>query len=150
MFNRRFIMKGLTAMFASSSFIDVNASTSGKASRVVHDTNRVPGKTSLYSTSVSWHDLLFVSGKSSKDAPPGDIKAHTRWVLALIEKELAAAGSSLEKVLKVNVYLRDMADYEGMNEVFQGHFGDAPPARTTVGTGIPRDSSIELDVIAGI
>jgi enamine deaminase RidA (YjgF/YER057c/UK114 family) len=70
-----------------------------------------------------------------------------------IEDDLIKAGSSMEKVLKVNVYLNDFADYKGMNEVYKGRFGSKPPARTTVAVakgGIPGDSIVEMDVIAYI
>jgi enamine deaminase RidA (YjgF/YER057c/UK114 family) len=59
----------------------------------------------------------------------------------------------MEKVLKVNVYLNDIADYQGMNEAFKVHFGNQPPVRTTVAVakgGVPGDSLIEMDCIAYI
>jgi enamine deaminase RidA (YjgF/YER057c/UK114 family) len=55
----------------------------------------------------------------------------------------------MEKVLKCNVYLNDLKDYAGMNEVFQGSFGPEPPVRTTVAVaGVPGNSLVEIDVIA--
>ncbi len=56
----------------------------------------------------------------------------------------------MEQVLKVNVYLDDLADYDGMNEVFQGRFGPEPGVRTTIAAagGIPGDSLVEIDCIA--
>ncbi len=57
----------------------------------------------------------------------------------------------MDKVLKVNVYLNDIADYKGMNEVFKGRFGPNPPVRTTVAVakgGVPGDSLVEIDCIA--
>ena len=56
----------------------------------------------------------------------------------------------MEKVLKVNVYLNDLKDYAGMNEVFMGRFGAEPPVRTTIAAagGIPGDSLVEIDCIA--
>ncbi|MBI3282280.1 MAG: RidA family protein, partial [Acidobacteria bacterium] len=79
-----------------------------------------------------------------------DIKAHTKHVLDDLEKRLAMAGSSMEKVLKVNVYLNDLKDYAGMNEVFRGRFGAEPPVRTTIAAagGIPGNSLVEIDCIA--
>ena len=68
-----------------------------------------------------------------------------------LEKELIAAGSSMEKVLKVSVFLNDIADYKGMNEVYKGRFGSKPPVRTTVAVakgGVPGDSLVEMDCIA--
>jgi len=69
-----------------------------------------------------------------------------------LQKELEKHGSSMEKVLKVNVYLSDLADYDGMNEVFRGRFGKNPPVRTTVATygGVPGDSLVEMDCIAAL
>jgi enamine deaminase RidA (YjgF/YER057c/UK114 family) len=56
----------------------------------------------------------------------------------------------MDKVLKCNVYLNDLKDYDGMNEVFRGRFGDDPPVRTTIAAagGIPGKSLVEIDVIA--
>ena len=69
-----------------------------------------------------------------------------------LEKELKKAGSSMEKVVKVNVYLADLNDYAAMNEVYQGRFGNKPPVRTTVATyaGVPGDSLVEIDCIAAV
>jgi enamine deaminase RidA (YjgF/YER057c/UK114 family) len=107
-----------------------------------------PGK--LFSGAVSYGNLLFLAGKGAHF--PGDIKAHTKHVLDEIEKELQNAGSSMEKVLKVNVYLNDLKDYQAMNEVFQGRFGKEPPVRTTIAAagGIPGNSLVEIDCIAYI
>ena len=68
-----------------------------------------------------------------------------------LEKELIKAGSSMEKVVKVNVYLDDIKDYKEMNDVFRGRFGKNPPVRTTVAVakgGVPGDSLVEMDCIA--
>ena len=69
-----------------------------------------------------------------------------------IEKELQNAGSSMEKVLKVNVYLNDMKDFAAFNEVYLGRFGDEPPVRTTVAPmgGLPGETTVEIDCIAYI
>lgn len=94
-------------------------------------------------------NLVFVSGRG--DRLNGDIKVHTDNVIKVIEGELIKAGSSLEKVLKVNVYLDDINDLEGMNEVFRGRFGSNPPVRTTVAVsgGLPpADAYIQMDCIA--
>ena len=106
----------------------------------------------LFSGNTKFGNLLFIAGKGAHVAP-FEIKAHTEIVLKELEKELKAAGSSMEKVLKVNVYLNDIADYKGMNEVFKGRFGAKPPARTTVAVakgGVPGDSLVEMDCIAYI
>jgi 2-iminobutanoate/2-iminopropanoate deaminase len=104
----------------------------------------------LFSGSTKLGNMIFVAGKGAHFE--GDIKAHADHVLKEIEKELKAAGSSMEKVLKVNVYLADLNDYKAMNEVYKGRFGTKPPVRTTVATygGVPGDSLVEMDCIAYI
>jgi len=106
----------------------------------------------LFSGSTKFGNLIFVAGKGAH-VEPFTIAAHTDIVLKEIEKELIKAGSSMQKVLKVNVYLNDIADYKGMNEVYKGRFGNNPPVRTTVAVakgGVPGDSLVEMDCIAYI
>jgi enamine deaminase RidA (YjgF/YER057c/UK114 family) len=108
-----------------------------------------PGaKPPLFSSWVTYGNLVFVAGKGEHG--PGDIKVHTNSVLNQIDAELKKAGSSMEKVLKVNVYLHDLKDYDGMNEVFRGRFGPNPPVRTTIACygGVPGSSLVEIDCIA--
>ncbi|HEY4336733.1 MAG TPA: RidA family protein [Puia sp.] len=104
----------------------------------------------LFSQSTKYNGLVFISGQGAH-VEPNEIKAHTEIVLKGLEKQLIAAGSSMEKVLKVHVYLNDIADYAGMNEVFKGRFGPKPPVRTTVAVakgGVPGNSLVEMDAIA--
>lgn len=106
----------------------------------------------LFSGSTRHGDLVYIAGKGAHVAP-FEIKAHTEIVLKELEKELIKAGSSMEKVLKVSVFLNDIADYQGMNEVYKGRFGKKPPVRTTVAVakgGVPGDSLVEMDCIAYI
>ena len=106
----------------------------------------------LFSGSTKLGNLVFVAGKGAH-TEPFEIKAHTEIVLKELEKELIKAGSSMEKVLKVSVFLNDIADYKGMNEVYKGRFGKNPPVRTTVAVakgGVPGDSLVEMDAIAYI
>nr|MBI1232276.1 RidA family protein [Cytophagales bacterium] len=104
----------------------------------------------LFSGATKLGNMVFIAGKGAHF--DGDIKAHTDHVLKELEKELVKAGSSMEKVLKVSVFLHDLNDYAGMNEVFRGRFGKKPPVRTTVATygGVPGDSLVEMDCIAYI
>lgn len=106
----------------------------------------------LFSGSTRLGNMVFIAGKGAHIAP-FEIKAHTEIVLKELETELIKAGSSMQKVLKVNVYLNDIADYKGMNEVYKGRFGKKPPVRTTVAVakgGVPGDSLVEMDCIAYI
>jgi 2-iminobutanoate/2-iminopropanoate deaminase len=126
------------------------ASQASAPSKKVHYRGQKPSGTPLFSGAVSYGNLLFIAGKGAHFE--GDIKAHTKHVLDEIEKELVNAGSSMEKVLKCNVYLNDLKDYAAMNETFRGRFGSEPPVRTTIAAagGIPGNSLVEIDVIAYI
>ncbi len=106
----------------------------------------------LFSGHTKFGNLVFIAGKGAH-VEPFTIKAHTEIVLKELENELIKAGSSMEKVLKVNVYLNDIADFQGMNEVYKGRFGSKPPVRTTVAVakgGVPGNSLVEMDCIAYI
>lgn len=118
--------------------------------KVLWNNGKRPEKQALFSPAVTYGNLLFISGIGAHFE--GDIKAHTKHVLDEVQKKLEAAGSSMEKVLKVNVYLNDLKDYAGMNEEFLGRFGPDPGVRTTVACagGIPGNSLVEIDCIAYI
>jgi len=118
--------------------------------KVLWRDGKAPEKQALFSPAVSYGNLLFISGIGAHFE--GDIKAHTDHVLKEIEKKLVESGSSMAKVLKVNVYLNDLKDYAGMNEVFLGRFGPEPGVRTTIAAagGIPGNSLVEIDCIAYI
>ena len=118
--------------------------------KVLWNNGKAPEKQALFSPAVSFGNLLFISGIGAHFE--GDIKAHTDHVLKEIQKKLEDNGSSMEKVLKVNVYLNDLKDYAGMNEVFLGRFGAEPGVRTTIAAagGIPGNSLVEIDCIAYI
>lgn len=105
----------------------------------------------LFSGAVKHGNTLYIAGKGAH-VEPFEIKTHTEIVLQELQKELERNGSSMEKVLKVNVYLADLQDYKGMNEVFRGRFGKNPPVRTTVATygGVPGKSLVEMDCIAAV
>lgn len=104
----------------------------------------------LYPGSIRYGNMVFVSGTGADAESVFEIKADTDFVLKKMEKRLLAAGSSMEKVLKVTVFLSDMADFDGMNEVYKGRFGKNPPVRSTVAVakgGIPGKSIIEIECI---
>jgi enamine deaminase RidA (YjgF/YER057c/UK114 family) len=145
--NRRNVLKGALAAVAGTGLIQAKSETLAKK---VYYRGSKPDKTPLFSGAVSYGNLLFIAGKGAHYQ--GDIKAHTKTVLDEIQAELENAGSSMEKVLKVSVFLNDLKDYAGMNEVFLGRFGAEPPVRTTVAPagGVPGGSLVEMDVIAYI
>ncbi len=103
----------------------------------------------LFSGHTILGNLVFIAGKGAHFE--GDITAHTDHVLKELEKELVLAGSSMEKVLKVTVYLNDIADYKAMNDTYKGRFGSKPPVRSTIAVakgGVPGNSLVEMDCIA--
>ena len=96
-------------------------------------------------------NLFFLSGRGGYGTEPFTIEQHTTHCLNLIEESLKQAGSSMEKVLKVNVMIDDIANYEGLNNAYKGRFGANPPARTTAAVqkgGISGNSLLILDCIA--
>jgi enamine deaminase RidA (YjgF/YER057c/UK114 family) len=140
----------LAAAAAGAALAPAAEAAQGAPQKKVHYKGAKPEKAPLFSGAVSYGNLLFIAGKGAHFE--GDIKAHTKHVLDEVEKELVNAGSSMTKVLKCNVYLADLKDYQAMNEVFRGRFGDEPPVRTTIAAvaGIPGNSLVEIDVIAYI
>jgi len=147
---RRKVFKAAVAGAVAATPIIATGQTPQNAKKKVHYRGAKPTTTPLFSGAVSLGNLLFIAGKGAHFK--GDIKAHTKHVLDEVEKELVNAGSSMDKVLKCNVYLNDLKDYQAMNEVFRGRFGEEPPVRTTIAAaaGIPGDSLVEIDVIAYI
>ena len=104
----------------------------------------------LYSPAVGFGNLLFLSGVGVHFE--GDITSHTKAVLDMIEQRLTDSGSSLEKVITVNVFLNDIKDYDAMNAVYATrNWGPIHPARTTTAAalgGIPGKALVEINCIA--
>ena len=112
---------------------------------------------SHYTDAVRHGDLLFISGVAPLDAAGrlvggGDVAAQARQVLANMGKILAAAGAGFEDVLKVTVYLTDVADRSKINPVRQEFFGKARPASTLIGVAalaVP-GMKVEIEAVAGL
>jgi 2-iminobutanoate/2-iminopropanoate deaminase len=117
-------------------------------------TDGAPKPVGPYSQGVIDGDWVYVSGQGPLDPKTGqvlrgDVRAETRRVLENVKAILEAAGSSLEKVVKCNVYLRDINDFAAMNEVYAATFPSPPPARTTIQAGaLPLGISVEIDCVA--
>jgi 2-iminobutanoate/2-iminopropanoate deaminase len=109
-----------------------------------------------YSQAIRCGNLVFLSGQIPLDPGTGrivegDAAVQTARVLQNLSSILDAAGSNLGQVLKTTVYLKDMADFGMMNEVYARFFVDCPPARSTVEVSrLPRNVSVEIDVIAEV
>ena len=117
-------------------------------------TERAPKAIGPYSQAVVWNGLAYLSGQIALDPATGqliegDIAAQTERVLENLKAVLEASGSSLDRVLKTTVYLKDMGEFARMNEVYTRYFPAAPPARATVEAArLPRDVRVEIDAVA--
>ena len=147
---RRFLGKGVAAAAAGAIAAKPAAAQDKPVKKVFYKSGKKPEKTPLFNSVVTYGGLVFIAGIGAHYE--GDIKAHTKTVLDGVQANLEAVGSSMDKVLKCNVYLNDLKDYAGMNEVFLGRFGAEPPVRTTIAAagGIPGNSLVEIDVIASL
>ena len=108
-----------------------------------------------YSVAIKAGDLVFTAGQTGLDPrtnelAPGGVEAETRQVLTNIQHVLEAAGTSLDRVVKTTVFLRDMNDFSKMNAVYAEFFNEVYPARTTVQAIVPRNGAVEIEVIAAL
>ncbi len=122
--------------------------------RDVISTSDGPKAIGPYSQAIKANGFIFVSGQVAIDPVTntllsGDIAFQTDRVLKNVRGILTAAGSSLEKVVRATVFLKNMNDFAAMNEVYGKYFTSAPPARSTVEVArLPKDVLVEIDVIA--
>jgi 2-iminobutanoate/2-iminopropanoate deaminase len=119
-------------------------------------TPEAPKAIGPYSQAVVHDGIVYLSGQIAIDAATnqlieGDVVAQTHRVLGNLKAVLEAAGSSLGAVLRTTVFLKDMADFPKMNEVYGQYFNADPPARSTVQAArLPRDVAVEIDAIAAV
>jgi 2-iminobutanoate/2-iminopropanoate deaminase len=116
-------------------------------------TSEAPG-VGPYSQAVKGGGFIFVSGQlalnpATQQIIEGDASQQTERALQNIATILKESGSSLDKVVRCGVFLKNMSDFEAMNEAYGKIFGPHPPARTTVEAArLPKDSLVEIDAIA--
>lgn len=122
--------------------------------RTAISTDRGPKAIGPYSQAIQANGLIFISGQIPLDPKTntlveGDIRVQTERVLENLKGIVEAAGSSLGKVVKTTVFLKDMGEFAAMNEVYARYFAADPPARATVEVArLPRDVRVEIDLIA--
>lgn len=117
-------------------------------------TDNAPAAIGPYSQAIKAGGFVFVSGQIPIDPKTGQfvsggIAEQTEQVLKNVSAVLEASGSSLDQVVKTTVFLADMKEFSGMNEVYAKFFSGPPPARATVAAaGLPRDARVEIEVVA--
>ena len=147
------LVMATSAAFARDKKDKKNAGQQAPAREAV-STKDAPPAIGPYSQAIKAGGFVFVSGTTARDPATnklidGDISAQTDHVLKNISATLIAAGSSMDKVVKTTVLLKDISDFAKMNEVYAAYFKGAPPARTTIGVaGLPGGALVGIDVVA--
>lgn len=122
--------------------------------KVIINTPEAPAAIGPYSQAVKVGNLIYTSGQipidpATGEVVAGDVRDQTRQVLMNLKAVLKAGGSSLNKVFKATLFIRDMNNFSDINEVYGEFFRDQPPARSTVEVArLPRDVDIEIEVVA--
>jgi len=123
-------------------------------SRRIVRTEEAPQAIGPYSQAVVCSGFVYVAGQLALDPRtgqlvPGDVRIQTKRVMENIKAILEGAGSSLARVVKTTVFLRDLNDFGAMNEIYGSYFQEDPPARSTVQVAkLPRDGVVEIEVVA--
>jgi len=122
--------------------------------REVVQTDNAPKAIGPYEQAIKASGFIYTAGQIPIDPKTGNfveggITAQTRQVLENLKAVLEAGGSSLDRVVKATVFLKNMADFAAMNEVYAQYLGGAKPARSTVAVAeLPRGALVEIDLVA--
>jgi len=120
------------------------------------ETDKAPKPIGPYSQAVHFGDLLFTSGQIAINPETGEllngnIEEQTNLVLENLKAVLSEAGSSLDKVIKTTIFLKDMNDFSKVNEIYSKYFGASKPARSTVEVScLPKNVLVEIDCVAAV
>ncbi len=124
--------------------------------RSVVQTEGAPEAIGPYSQAIRHGELLVCSGQVPLDPDSGEIVGETpaeqaTQCLKNLEAVCAAAGSSLDRALRLTVYTTDLGEFASINEVYAGFFGESPPARAAVGVAaLPKGALVEIDAIVAV
>ncbi|HXG58113.1 MAG TPA: RidA family protein [Thermoanaerobaculia bacterium] len=119
-------------------------------------TDDAPKAIGPYSQGVIANGFLYTSGQIALDPATGDLVAggfedEARRVFENLQAILRSGGSGFDRVVKATVYLTDLANFQALNAIYAGYFGDHKPARTTVEVAkLPKGASVEIDLIAQV
>jgi len=117
-------------------------------------TQNAPEAVGPYSQAIVANGFVFCSGQIPLDPAtgtlvPGSIADQTRRCMQNLDAVLTEAGSSLDRIVKVNVYLADIGDYAEFNDAYAGFTGSDPPARAAIAVaGLPKDARVEVECVA--
>jgi len=123
-------------------------------SRETVQTEKAPKAIGPYAQAIKVNGLIYTAGQIPIDPKTGNfveggIAAQTRRVLENLKAVVEAGGSALDRVVKSTVFLKNMADFTAMNEVYDEYLGAATPARSTVAVAdLPRGALVEIDLVA--
>jgi 2-iminobutanoate/2-iminopropanoate deaminase len=123
--------------------------------KVIH-TDKAPKAIGPYSQAIQAGNFLFLSGQIPLDPKTGElvkggIREQTQQVLENIKGALESQGLGMENVVKVTIFLKDLGNFDQVNEVYATYFPSSPPARSTVEVSkLPRNAEIEIEVIVVI
>ena len=124
--------------------------------KVTIATDKAPKAIGPYEQAIKVGDFVYTSGQIPLDPKTGnlvdgDIKEQTCQVLENLQAVLEAVGSSLDRVVKATVFLKNIADFAAMNEVYAEYLGQSKPARSTVAVAdLPRGALVEIDLVATV
>ena len=126
------------------------------AEKDVISTDRAPGpfQGAPYNQAIRTGELVFVAGQIGTMLESGElagpsVEEQTEQVMQNMSAILEAAGSGIDKLVKTTVFLLDLADFAGMNEVYARHVGAHPPARSTIGISqLPSGARVEIEAVA--
>jgi 2-iminobutanoate/2-iminopropanoate deaminase len=122
--------------------------------RDIISTDQAPAAVGPYSQAVRVGQFIYTAGQVAIDPAlgrliEGDVSEQTEQVLRNLTAVLEAAGATRQNVVKTTVFLRDMADFAAMNQVYGRYFGQNPPARSTIGVaGLPLGALVEIEAVA--
>jgi 2-iminobutanoate/2-iminopropanoate deaminase len=120
---------------------------------IVH-TDKAPKAIGPYSQAIRTDSMIYAAGQTGIDPATGDLIAggveeQTRQALTNLKNVIEAAGSSLGRVVKTTVFLKDMNDFAKMNAIYAEYFGENPPARSTIAVaGLPKGGLVEIEAVA--
>lgn len=145
---------GLFSLLFGVFLLGCQSSDSSSQDREVIATDDAPEAIGPYSQAIRVDDTIYCSGQVGIDPETGDlvdggIEAETRQVLDNIDAVLEAAGASRDDIVRTQVFLADLGDYDAMNDVYSSYFEAAPPARAAVEAGgLPAGAQVEIMVTA--